>query len=234
MLEFLGGSVIYSVLKDIWGAIAPKKRRLTPEQILQLRQKWKKEIPPILWERSQKKLRLDVIVRDVKRLDHYPDNTAPNRKGISAWFKCGLAATYHNGIEVNLGWYGLVKGADGWRLPGDEGREKSDVTVAMVATIPYERIESIDWTGDDFYGNSQVYCHFDAKDGTPYDDMFYATLEQNPGGPQFYLKVATEAEVKKNSLKAGTYWKKRPLRERLGLKPKADPQLDQLDSERDS
>jgi hypothetical protein len=37
-----------------------------------------------LWESAQKKLRMDVIVRDVKRLDDYPDNTEPNRQGISA------------------------------------------------------------------------------------------------------------------------------------------------------
>lgn len=223
MIEYFAPGFLYSLLKDGYSLARGRRRLLKPEQVLELRQKWKKEIPSILWERSQKKLRLDVIIRDVKRLDDYPDNTEPNRKGISAWFKCGLAATYHNGIEVNLGWYGLVKDANGWRLAKDHGREDGAVTVAMVATIPYERIESIDWTGDTFYGNSQVYCHFEAKNGTPYDYIFYATLEQNPGGPQFYLKVATEEEVKKNSLKAGTYWKKRPLRERLGLKPKPEP-----------
>jgi len=59
MFELFGGSLVYSVLKDMWAVIRPKKRRLTPEDVLRLRQKWKKEIQPILWERSQKKLRLD-------------------------------------------------------------------------------------------------------------------------------------------------------------------------------
>jgi len=59
MFELFGGSLVYSVLKDMWAVIRPKKRRLTPEDVLRLRQKWKKEIQLILWERSQKKLRRD-------------------------------------------------------------------------------------------------------------------------------------------------------------------------------
>jgi hypothetical protein len=221
MLELFGGSLIYSVLKDAWAAIRKGKRRLSPEQVLELRQKWKKEIEPQLWKRTQEKLRMDVIIRDVKRLDDYPDNTNANRKGISAWFKCGLSSTYHNGIEVNLGWHGLVKDKSGWRLAkqGEEGQ----LTVATVAMIPYERIEKADWSGDTFYGNSQVYCHFDSKDGTPYDDIFYGTLEQNPGGPWFYSRVATSDEVERNSKQAGTWWRKpKTLRERLGFAPKSE------------
>jgi hypothetical protein len=222
MLEYLGGSVVYSILKDIWSVIRGRRRRLTPERVLELRQKWKKEIEPILWKRTREKLRLDVIIRDVKRLDHYPNDTDANRHGISAWFKAGMSSTYHNGIEVNLGWYGLVKGADGWRLQKLHGEEGS-ITVALIATIPYERIEHIDWSGDTFYGNSQVYCHFDATDGTPYEDSFYATQEQNPGGPFFHLKVSTQEEVRRNSEKAGTWWRHRKtLRERLGISRRQD------------
>jgi len=222
MWEFFGGSLIYSMLKDLLAAVRGRRRRLTPEQVLELRQKWKKEIEPKLWERTQDKLSMDVIIRDMKRLDEYPDTTDPNRKGISAWFRCGLSSTYHNGIEVNLGWYGLVKEEIGWRLP--KKGEKDEQTVAMVACIPYERIEKVDWWGDTFYSNSQVYCHFDGKHGTPYDDIFYGTLEQNPGGPWFYLKVATGDEVEKNSRAAGTYWTRpKTWRDRLGQILRPDP-----------
>lgn len=221
MLEYLAPGFFYSIGKDLWAYARGRRRRLKPEQVLELRQKWKKEIEPTLWKRSQGKLGMDVIIRDMKRLDDYPENIDANRQGISAWFKCGLSSTYHNGIEVNLGWYGLVKDESGWRLP--KKGEKDQVTVAMVATIPYERIEKIDWSGDTFYSNSQVYCHFDSKDGTPYDDIFYGKLEQNPGGPLFYLKVATGEEVERNSKVAGTWWRKpKKLRERLGIGRKSD------------
>jgi hypothetical protein len=202
MWELFGGSLIYSVAKDAWAAIRGRRRRLSSKRVLELRQKWKKEIDPTLWKRSQQKLGLDAIIRDMKRLDQYPEDTKANRKGISAWFKVGLSSTYHNGIEVNLGWHGLVKDANGWRLLDYEAGEKEGKTVALIATIPYERIESIDWSGDNFYGESQIYCHFEGKGSVPYDDCFYATHEQSPGGPLFCLKIATYDEVKKNTKKA--------------------------------
>lgn len=220
MLEYLAPGFIYSLGKDLWALARGRRRRLKPEEVLDLRQKWKKVIEPILWERSQKKLGMDVIVRDMKRLDDYPE-AKKEKPGISAWFKVGLSSTYHNGIEVNLGWYGLVKDEKGWRLP--RRGEEEQVTVAMIATVPYERIEKIDWSGDTFYNNSQLYLHFDGKDGTPYDDLFYGTLEQNPGGPMFYLKVATGEEVERNSKAAGTWWHKpKTLMQRLGLARKKD------------
>jgi hypothetical protein len=77
MLEYIGASFLYSILKDIWAAIRGRKRRLKPEQVLELRQKWKKEIEPILWERAQKKLGLDVVVRDVKRITPRPSRRPP-------------------------------------------------------------------------------------------------------------------------------------------------------------
>jgi hypothetical protein len=221
MLEYFAPGFLYSVCKDLWAYARGRRQRLKPEQILELRLKWKKEVEPILWERTQKKLRMDVIIRDIKRLDDYPDAKLEKPSRISAWFKVGLCSTYHNGIEVNLGWYGLVKDESGWRLPKQD--ENGQVTVAMVASIPYERIEKIDWTGDTFYGNSQVYCYFDGKGGTPYDDIFYGMLEQNPGGPMFYLKVASGEEVVHNSKRAGNWWRKpKTLRERLGFGPRSN------------
>ena len=42
-----------------------------------------------------------MIVRDVDRVDDYPDGDTKG-KGISAWFKVELLGTYHRGIEVGL------------------------------------------------------------------------------------------------------------------------------------
>jgi hypothetical protein len=224
MLEWFTVGFSYSLLKDGLAWLRGRRRRLTPTQVLELRQKWKKEIEPILWKRTGKKFRMDVIIRDVQRLDKYPEDTEPNRHGISAWFKVGLTCTYHNGIEVNLGWHSLVKEDYGWRLADYHKDDKDRMkTVALVATIPYERIEKIDWTGDTFYGNSQVYCHFDGKKGMPYEDFFFATQEQNPGGPYFYLKVADEEVVRKNSERAGTAW---PKRKRQWFRKKKEEELE--------
>lgn len=54
---------------------------------------------------------------------------------------------------------------------------------------PYERIEKIDWSGDTFYNNSQVYCHSEGKKRTPYEGIFSASGEgksplESKGGPK--------------------------------------------------
>ena len=62
-----------------------------------------------------------------------------------------------------------MKDKAGWRLA--KKGEKDQVTVAMVACIPYERIEKIDWWGDTFYSNSRIYWHFEGRHGTTYDEI---------------------------------------------------------------
>jgi hypothetical protein len=204
MIEYLAPGFLYSLAKDAWALLRGRRRLLKPQEVLALRQKWKKEFEPMLWERHQKGLGLDVIVRDVKRLDGYPETTDANRKGISAWFKVGLMATYHKGIEVGLQWYGLTNDPKhGWRHANYKAGEKADVTAVMIGNIPYENIEQVDWRGDDFYSNPQIYCHFDAAKGQPYERLTYCTEHQNPGGPRFYRKVATVDEVEANTKNAG-------------------------------
>lgn len=201
MLEYIGGSAIYALLKDGWALMRGRRRRLKPAEILALRQKWKKEFEPKIFERHRKELGLDVIVRDMKRLDNYPDDVTP-KKGVSAWFKAGLMATYHNGLQMGLGWYSLKKDKSGWRHVDHRNEEEGDATVVMIGDIPYENIETIDWTGDTFYGNPQLYCHFDASRGQPYQRLYFCTEHQNPGGSRFYIQVATVAEVMKNTKRA--------------------------------
>jgi hypothetical protein len=70
----------------------PQQRRLSPQKIVQLRQKWKNQFETKLLERRRAGLRNDVIIRDMRRLDNYPE-TEDKDKGISPWFRVGLMAT---------------------------------------------------------------------------------------------------------------------------------------------
>ena len=97
MIEWIAPGFIYSILKDIWGALRRRQRRLSPAQILELRQKWKPLFEEEIIKNHTQKLRKDVIIRDVKRLDDYP-NVDENKKGISPWFRVGLMGIYHKGI----------------------------------------------------------------------------------------------------------------------------------------
>lgn len=85
MLEYGFLSPAYRILKDIYAAIRGAKRRLSSSEVIQLRQKWKKEFEGELLRRKKEGLRCDVIVRDMRRVDNYPD-TNDKEKGISPWF----------------------------------------------------------------------------------------------------------------------------------------------------
>ena len=85
MLDLLAPGFLYSVGKDflrLFGKLFHRKQpRLSPTEIIAKRQQWKIEIEEKLWERRKKKLGTDIIIRDVARLNEYPDATGG--KGIS-------------------------------------------------------------------------------------------------------------------------------------------------------
>jgi hypothetical protein len=117
------------------------RRKLSAAEIVELRKKWKGEFEPRIWEWHQKKLREDVIIRDMKRFDSYPD-LDEKAKGISPWFRAGLVGTYHRGIQVGLSWDTLTKHGkdDRWRRTNYKAGETGDIKVLrMLATTRKRR-----------------------------------------------------------------------------------------------
>jgi len=92
--------LIYSILKDICSWLRRRRRRLSPDEVVCRRQKWKQEFEDKISERRVSGLRGDVIIRDMKRVDNYPDDDKKG-KGISPWFRVGILGTYHHGIQVS-------------------------------------------------------------------------------------------------------------------------------------
>lgn len=155
----------------LWRWFRRNKRNLTPQQKLELRAKWKPLVEAWIFKRNQEQLRHDCIVRDMKRMDQYPD-VADREKGVSAWFRVGLVDTYERGMMVGLRYEGLVEESIGLRL-GDYNSEKEKMKNFMLTGfIPYENIESIDWNGDQYYGYPHIYCYFEFK-GEPYERLAY-------------------------------------------------------------
>src|SRR4029079_1534263 len=64
----VGGSII-AAARRWWKA---RKRRLTPQEKLELRVKWKPQFETWIAEHYREQLRQDCIIRDMKRMDHYP------------------------------------------------------------------------------------------------------------------------------------------------------------------
>jgi hypothetical protein len=149
-------------------------------------------------EHKAKKLRKDVILRHVNRLDSYP-NAEPG-PGISPWFKVGLIDTYHMGIKVGLGWHGLVECEGGLRKANCKSEEKGEVTAMLTGEIPYDYIETMNPSGDEYHYLPHIYCHF-ANRGEPYARLFYTHEVDMGHGHSYWKEIATYEEVKENSKK---------------------------------
>ena len=144
----------------------------------------------------REKLRKDVIIRHVNRLDDYPNSK--ETKGISPWFKVGLLDTYHKGIKVGLGWEGLVRGTKGLRKADYKEGERRELTAMLMAEIPYDFIESMNVDGDEYYYLPHIFCHF-AHNGEPYERLFYAQEEEIGHGHSYWKEIVSYEDIKKNS-----------------------------------
>ena len=143
-------------------------------------------------EHRAKKLSKDVILRHVNRLDSYP-NAEPG-SGISPWFKVGLIDTYHKGIKVGLGWHGLIESDGALRKADYKADEKGEVTAMLTGEIPYDYIETMNRSGDEYYYLPHIFCHF-ANRGEPYERLFYTQEVDMGRGHSYWKEIATYREV---------------------------------------
>jgi hypothetical protein len=203
VIEYLAPGFVYSVLKDIFSKYGPKRRRLTNSEIIDLRKKWKAEIEPHILETHRKKLRQDVIIRDMRRIDNYPD-IHENQKGISPWFRAGLVGTYHRGILVALQLHGLKKHTDGkrYRRTNYKTGEKEDLNALLIGMVPFENIDNIDWDGDEYYGYPHIYCCFSHR-REPYERVAYFIEKVASHGIPFYTEIESYESVRKLNKKLG-------------------------------
>jgi hypothetical protein len=202
LIEWLAPGFLYSLAKDGLGLLRGRRRRLSPAQVLELRQKWKPLFQEEIWKTHSQKLRKDAIIRDVKRLDNYPHVDAG--KGISPWFRVGLMGVYHKGILVWLNAGRLCLHTDGaYRHPRRSDDEEGDIDAALIGKIPFERIEAVDWGGDEYYYFPHIYCHFDAKRREPYEEIVYCREVSDSVGRPHYIDIAPYESVRRLSKKLG-------------------------------
>lgn len=201
MLEWFSLSFAYTVGKDVLARVRGRRRHLTPSQKLASRQRWKPEFEARVFHTHQSELREDVIIRDMTRLDSYPD--IKEGSGISPWFRLFLVGTYHRGILVAHSWGTLTECETGWRFTNLAAGETGDLKVMMISSTPYEYIENVDWPGDEYFDYPHIYCFFDWKK-QPYEKTaFYTETKPFSGNPPFFTEVATYDDVRKRSKKLG-------------------------------
>jgi hypothetical protein len=194
--------LVWDAGRGLWWLVTRNRRNLSPEQVMDLRTKWKPEFERRIWERQRLGLGLDAIIRDMRRIDNYPD--VEERRRISPWFRVGLMGTYHRGILAGLRWGTLTKDetTDTWRYTNYREGERGDIKIIQIGYIPYENIESVDWDGDEFYNFPHIYCHFVEKDRQPYEKIAFCEKKELNGFP-FYTKVAPLEPTHRLSRKRG-------------------------------
>ena len=210
MLEYIGlgwlPNLLYNLGKDVFGWRKP----LSSEERIARRRKWKPMFDEHIRDHFSRKLRSDVIIRDVKRVDQYPD-IEEKSKGISPWFRVGLVGTYHRGILVAFHWLRLVHvGDEKFRVldildhdKDDKSLEADSIKAIQLGMIPFENIEEVDFEGDEYYGFPHIYCHFSNK-REPYERIAIFTQNQLfPDSLPYYSEIADVESVRKESEKAG-------------------------------
>jgi hypothetical protein len=199
----LAPGFLYSLTKDAVALVRRRRRRLSPSEIIELRQKWKPEFEQHLIELMSQQLRKDVIIRDMKRLDDYPNINEKSKRGISPWFRVGLMGIYHKGALIGLRWTTLTEDSEGeLRFTDYKKGEKGDVKVILMGYVPFENIASVDWRGDEYYGFPHLYCYFDARRNEPYEKVAFCE-ERQLDHITYYTEVASYEAVRRRSRKLG-------------------------------
>ncbi|MBY5819892.1 hypothetical protein HFN60_30335 [Rhizobium leguminosarum] len=182
---FLGAAGIAANFDDF--PLFKKPRKLSPEERIALRDKWRPTFKDYFLKLARDKRRTDVIVRDVARLDVYPE-VDEKETGISSWFRVGFLGSYDSGVLLGLRWTYLVQHGDVWRE--DDHEQPGSIKVMVVAEVPFEAIESFNADGDDYYRQPHIFCHFEYE-GSPYRRRYYGEERQVfPDSPYFYAALA--------------------------------------------
>lgn len=197
--------LVWTLLKDAKKYRSSKSRKQTPKERLELQERWKPAFKDLLAQNFRQKLRSDVVIRDIARMDGYPD-TEDQGRGISPWFRVSLIGTYHQGILVGLRWTSLVKTPEGgFRLRDTinaDPEAQNAFNALLVGKIPYSGIEGLDIEGDEIYGFPHVYCKF-AKSG-PYEALEFCSKNQLfQDSLPYYTRLADLDEVMATSVKYG-------------------------------
>lgn len=179
----------------------PQAQFASNAELVLHREKMRREFDKQLSALNAKKLRTDVIIRDVDRVDGYPD-IDEREKGISPWFRSGLFDLYTKGIRVGLRIGKLTACQGGYRYTNYNGGEAGDIKVFLLGEIPYDSIVAVNWDGDEYYDYPHIYCHFSYEEG-PYERLVYCEKIDMGHGHVHYSDIAEYKDVAENSKTSG-------------------------------
>jgi len=192
---------LYNVLKDVVGFVRKKVKKPDPVAILEQRKKWRSKFEAHLRKGDPSGTVGDAIVRDISRMDLYPDVIERSR-GISAWFKVEVKGLYHRGLEMFLRVERLVyvEDREAWRFGKDD--EPGAVNALLVGRIPFDVVRAVEWEGDEFYRCPHIYCEFSEHRGQPYEDLVFYEA-RNGVKHDYFIEIAKLNDVQKLSKRLG-------------------------------
>lgn len=198
-LSFLGPLI--TLVKDIGGYVVKRFKKPDPVETLQRRDKWRVEFEERLRKKDSAGTHGNAIIRDVKRMDRYPD-IKENERRISAWFRVEVKGLYHRGLEVFINIESLVFDEEhgDWRFGQHD--EPGAVSALLVGQIPFDVIRTVSWNGDEYYPFPHIYCDFSRGRGQPYEELVFYQA-QDGSHETYFLELAKLKDVKKLSKKLG-------------------------------
>ncbi len=173
----------------------------SPAERVKHRETLRKQFETKLHELRAKNLRSDVIIRDVDRVDGYP-NTFEEDTEISSWFRLGMLETYTKGVKVLLRTVNLTQTDDGLRYADHKAGEEGDIKLFLVGEIPFDSIVTVNWEGDEYYFVPHIYCHFN-HGGEPYERLIFCELADMGYGHTYYKEIYEYAEIQNISKESG-------------------------------
>jgi hypothetical protein len=185
---------VSAVLAFVYRLIPRKKEKLwNRRNQLERNKKWQKEFTEYIEDTYAKYGDIDraIVIRDFGRIEQYPK--AKNCKGISPLFKVWLVSTYYNGIMVSFGMMEItyikaVEDNTNWYYC--DNKEPNGKKVFLLGKIPYDRIEEVNWRGDEWSDyDPQVFCRFDSKSNEPYDELVYCERIERKDLWAYYREV---------------------------------------------
>lgn len=188
---------IVSLLLVIAGLVAHLIPQTTNAEKIKRRVELKTEFQKKLVWNTHLKVFDTAIIRHIDRADNYPN--VDNKKGVSPWFRLEVKGFYHKGIEVFIGFSSARVVNENWQFC--KSKDKNAATVFIIGKIPFDLIETVDWSGDEYYAEPHIYLHYNRKRKEPYEQIFIAKKTFLPDGDFYYDEIGTYDQLEKGERK---------------------------------
>jgi hypothetical protein len=185
-------SVLVKWPKRFWPKRRPKVVIIAKD--LSRREQWRSAFEDYFVKSGTEGDERPMLIRDIDGIKHYPE---------SAWFKLWLVGFYHSGLllSFNVLYSTHIKAVEdqkNWYYC--DSKDEFGIKVFCVAKISYDRIEHVDWKGDEYWPFTHIYCKFDSKDDDPFEEVVYCERIEREGEAPYYREIVKLNDMRNNRI----------------------------------